>query len=153
MDTFERTFLADNVPDDLPILSKELITQFFLRNQESVIRFKQSLRDDKCAYIATIKKRTGFAEEDIDILIPPEIYYRVLNRLSDTNKKPVIKARYKAIINDHEASLDVYPNSSKKLIKIKFSSMKEAQFFTPPLWLHEIKSNKSEQILPILQCV
>ena len=133
----ERKFLIEKLPENLDSYPYHLIEQAYL-NTDPVIRIRRE--DDE--YYLTYKGRGFLAREE---------YNLPLNRLSYEHLLPkadgniICKKRYLIPVENSTLTieLDIFDKPFAPLIlaEVEFSSIEEAESFTPPAWFKEDVTN------------
>ena len=133
----ERKFLISALPDDLERYSFHLIEQGYL-NTDPVVRVRR--QDDE--FYLTYKGKGFLAREEYNLPLNREAYEHLITK-ADGNI--ICKKRYLIPIkgSDLTIELDVFEGAFAPLIlaEVEFSSIEEAESFTPPAWFKEDVTN------------
>ena len=133
----ERKFLISSLPDDLESYPFHLIEQGYL-NTDPVVRVR---RQDNEFYL-TYKGKGFLAREEYNLPLNREAYEHLITK-ADGNI--ICKKRYLIPIKDSDLTieLDVFDGAFAPLIlaEVEFSSIEEAESFTPPAWFKEDVTN------------
>lgn len=126
----ERKFLITKLPDDLESYPFHLIEQGYL-NTDPVVRVRR--QDDE--FYMTYKGKGFLAREEYNLPLTREAYEHLLTK-ADGNI--ICKKRYLIPIKESELTieLDVFDGVFAPLIiaEVEFTSIEEAESFTPPAW-------------------
>ncbi|MBR6257800.1 MAG: CYTH domain-containing protein [Lachnospiraceae bacterium] len=133
----ERKFLISSLPDDLESYPFHLIEQGYL-NTDPVVRVR---RQDNEFYL-TYKGKGFLAREEYNLPLNREAYEHLITK-ADGNI--ICKKRYLIPIKDSDLTieLDVFEGAFAPLIlaEVEFTSIEEAESFTPPAWFKEDVTN------------
>lgn len=124
----ERKFLISNINFDLNNYSYDIITQGYI-STSPVIRIRQKNNE----YYLTCKSKGMLARKEFEIKIKKNEF---LNLFKKVDNHLIIKKRYYIPLNHLIIELDVFEKQLKGLIiaEVEFSSIEEANSFTPPDW-------------------
>ncbi len=133
----ERKFLITKLPDDLESYPFHLIEQGYL-NTDPVVRVRR--QDDE--FYMTYKGKGFLAREEYNLPLTREAYEHLLTK-ADGNI--ICKKRYLIPIKESGLTieLDVFDGVFAPLIiaEVEFTSIEEAESFTPPAWFKEDVTN------------
>ena len=133
----ERKFLITELPDDLESYPFHLIEQGYL-NTDPVVRVRR--QDDE--FYMTYKGKGFLAREEYNLPLTREAYEHLMTK-ADGNI--ICKKRYLIPIKESALTieLDVFEGVFAPLIiaEVEFSSIEEAESFTPPAWFKEDVTN------------
>lgn len=138
----ERKFTIKELPEDLKKYESRLIEQAYLTT-EPTIRVRRE--DDR--YYMTYKgvggANTSLSHEEYNLPLTKEAY-ETLSSKADGNV--IRKERILIPYNGHTIELDIFAEPFKPLIiaEVEFSSVDEANDFTPPEWFDEEVTDKKE---------
>ena len=124
----ERKFLVHTLPS-LENYPNKQMTQAYI-SIEPVIRIRKE--DD--SYVLTIKSHGEIMREEHEMPITEQEFTSLLNK---TEGHIITKKRYYIPLeNDLIAELDVFEGQLTSLmtVEVEFSSLEEANHFTPPSW-------------------
>ncbi len=133
----ERKFLITKLPDDLNSYPYHIIEQGYL-NTDPVLRVRR--QDDE--YYLTYKGKGFLAREEYNLPLTREAYDHLVAK-ADGNI--IRKKRYLIPISDSDLTieLDIFEDPFSPLIiaEVEFTSIEEAESFTPPAWFKEDVTN------------
>lgn len=136
----ERKFLITALPDDLDSYPFHLIEQGYL-STDPVVRVRR--QDDE--YYMTYKGKGFLAREEYNLPLNREAYEHLLAK-ADGNI--IRKKRYLIPIKDSSLTieLDIFEGIFAPLIiaEVEFTSIEEAESFTPPAWFKEDVTNNKQ---------
>ncbi|SFG62547.1 CYTH domain-containing protein [Lachnospiraceae bacterium C7] len=128
----EKKYLLDTIPFDLSSYDKKEISQGYLCTSP-VVRIRKS--NNK--YILTYKGQGLMAREEYNLPLNEEAFNHLIPKVDGLLIK---KTRYLIPLEDGlTAELDVFHDELEplKLVEVEFSSIDEANSFTPPSWFGE----------------
>lgn len=128
----ERKFIPKYLPENLDTFNHHRIQQGYL-STAPVVRIRKS--DDE--YYLTYKGGGMMAREEYNLPLTEESYNHLLKK-ADGNI--ITKTRYLIPLDNHlTAELDVFEDTFHGilLVEVEFSSVEEANSFTPPEWFGE----------------
>ncbi|MBR5127103.1 MAG: CYTH domain-containing protein [Roseburia sp.] len=132
----ERKFLIHTVPENLDTYPHKEIEQGYI-NREPVVRIRRS--DD--TYILTCKGQGLMVREEFELPLTKEAFEHMKPK---TDGIFIEKTRY-LIPYDEKLTieLDVFHGQLAPLVlaEVEFSSIEEADAFTPPVWFGEDVTN------------
>ena len=138
----ERKFTIKELPEDLSSYDSHIIEQAYLTT-EPTIRVRRE--DDR--YYMTYKgvggANTSLSHEEYNLPLTKEAY-ETLSSKADGNV--IRKERILIPYNGHTIELDIFAEPFKPLIiaEVEFSSVDEANDFTPPEWFDTDVTDKKE---------
>lgn len=127
----ELKFLVKTLPA-LENYSSKKILQAYVSN-DPVIRIRQMNED----YFLTVKNKGQIAREEFEMPITKMQFENLWKKVEGT---PIEKIRYFIPLENHlTAELDVYFGALDGLytVEVEFTSLEEANHFTPPEWFGE----------------
>ena len=128
----ERKFTVNRLPDDLDTFDFHMIEQAYLTS-DPVIRVRREDDDYYMTYKGTGKNDTSLAHAEYNLPLSKEAYNTLLSK-ADGNI--ICKKRILIPYGKHTIELDILEGVHKGLIiaEVEFTSIKEAEGFTPPQW-------------------
>jgi len=128
----ERKFLVKKIPDNLDTYERIDMIQGYL-NTDPVVRVRKESDD----YVLTYKGSGLLSHSEYNLPLNKEAFEHLLKKCDGII---ISKSRYKIpITNNLTAELDIFKGDleSLKLVEVEFSSVEEANNFTPPEWFGE----------------
>ena len=135
----ERKYRIDRIPFDLETYPSCEIEQAYL-NTDPVIRVRR--QDDD--YYLTYKSKGFMAREEYNLPLNAEAYHHLLTK-ADGNI--LTKTRYNIPLGNHlTIEMDIFHGKFEGLIlaEVEFSTIEEAETFTPPEYFGEDVTFSSE---------
>jgi adenylate cyclase len=127
----ERKFIISEMPKNLDLELMIYIKQTYLALGEEEVRVRHEVEKDENKYYIIIKKGKGMIKEKLDLEINESTY---LQLLKNTNKKPIIKTRYKTKYDKHYILIDYFLDMNLIIAEIEFKNEQDALDFCPPKW-------------------
>lgn len=127
----ERKYLVRQIPDQLSSYPCHHIEQAYL-STDPVLRIRQL--DDR--YILTYKSKGLLARQEVELPLTKESYLHLKTKADGTI---ITKNRYVISLEKETAELDLFLDSLAGfiMVEVEFSSVEEADSFTPPSWFGE----------------
>jgi len=127
----ERKFLIKELPENYDTYPHHKIEQGYLC-QEPVVRIRR--QDDE--YILTYKSKGLLVREEQNLPLTKDAYDHLKNKIDGVFIK---KIRYKLPFQKYVIELDIFEGDLAPLImaEVEFTSVAEANAFTPPDWFSE----------------
>ena len=124
----ERKFLVPSLPELNHLIRKKVIQQGYV-STSPVVRIRRS-NDD---FILTCKGKGLIEREEFELFITEDDYNHLSTKLDDPL---IIKTRYLIPHGKYTIELDVFKGHLDGLLiaEVEFSSLNEANAFTPPDW-------------------
>lgn len=138
----ERKFTVKHLPDGINDFGFHMIEQAYL-TADPVIRVRREDDDYYMTYKGTGENDTSLAHTEYNLPLTKEAYEILLSKV-DGN---IIRKRRILIPYDgHTIELDIFEGVHKGLIiaEVEFSSIKEAEGFTPPQWFDKDVTDMKE---------
>jgi len=135
----EKKYLVASLPSNLDTYQKKHIAQGYLCTSP-VVRIRKSNED----YYLTYKGSGLMMREEYEHPLTQEAFEHMLPKV-DGNL--IQKTRYLIPLeNNLTAELDVFEGvlSALQLVEVEFSSVEEAENFTPPAWFGEEVTNSGK---------
>lgn len=133
----EKKFVVEEQPFQCKEEFGKTIHQTYVATGEEEIRVRKIISHLGENYTMTIKKGTGMTREEIEFPILKETYNQLLD---NSDKKALIKTRYKVTIGENQFDFDVYKNAhipNLKTLEVEFISEETAHAFVKPDWFGE----------------
>lgn len=127
----ERKFLVTQLPSLEHYNSKKILQAYI--SIEPTIRIRQA----DCNFFLTVKSKGGIIREEFELTITKDEFDSLLKKCEGNY---IEKTRYLIPLeNGLTAELDVFSGHLDSLVtvEVEFSSLKEAEAFTPPSWFGE----------------
>ena len=135
----ERKYLVANLPENLKQYENKKIAQGYLCTNP-VVRIRRS--NDE--YYLTYKGQGLMVREEYNLPLTREAYDHLLEKIDGLL---IAKTRYLIPLWDGlTAELDVFEGdlAPLKLVEVEFSSIEDAEKFTPPEWFGEDVTNSGK---------
>ena len=135
----ERKFLIHTLPENLETYPHKEIAQGYICT-DPVVRIRRS--DDN--YILTCKSKGLMAREEFELPLSKEAFEHLKPK---TDGIFIEKTRYLIPFdNNLTIELDIFHGAHAPLVlaEVEFSSIEEANAFTPPAWFGEDVTNSSK---------
>ncbi len=135
----EKKYLVPVLPEGLENFSKKQIAQGYLCTRP-VVRIRKSNED----YYLTYKGEGLMVREEYNLPLTKESYDHLLKKIDGLL---IAKTRYLIPLWDGlTAELDVFEGdlAPLQLVEVEFSSIEEAEGFTPPDWFGEDVTNSGK---------
>lgn len=135
----ERKYLIDKIPEHLNIIRTREIEQGYLCT-EPVVR----IRKDNDKYELTYKSKGLMAREEHNLPLTKEAYEHLRSKIDG---RLIAKTRHEIPLGDSlKIELDIFHGDLEPLIlaEVEFSSMEDADTFTPPEWFGKDVTFSSE---------
>lgn len=135
----EKKYLVPALPENLETYPKKQIAQGYLCTSP-VVRIRKSNED----YYLTYKGEGLMVREEYNLPLTREAYDHLLEKIDGLL---IAKTRYLIPLWDGlTAELDVFEGdlAPLKLVEVEFSSIEDAEKFTPPEWFGEDVTNSGK---------
>jgi len=125
----EKKYLVNKIPFDLENFQRKEIIQSYI-STDPIIRLRKI--DDN--YVLTVKGDGHIKRQEFELMLTKEQYISLILK---TENLTIKKTRYFIqLSNNLVAELDIYHDNLKDLVtvEVEFSSMEDANKFSPPHW-------------------